>query len=460
MRAKPAGLRVQLNQALFRDPPASGPCLGRRRGFLLVPALLGLAVVLQLLRVGWSASLDSLWAEDGQIFLHGALFEGLSGAVTSPYAGYLVVVPRLIGEAATLLPLQHAGAVTAILAATVVALSGLAVWHAAAGLIRNSYLRGLLALATVLPPVAGLESIDSAAYVPWYMLFATFWLLLWRPRTMPGALLGALFVLATALSTPGVWFLLPLAALRVAAIRDRRDLAIVGAYALGAAIQIPIVASNQGEAIDPSWTNEIWVAYAQRILDGAAFGQELGGSLWAHLGWPFLVASGLCAVALLIALLRDSGPTGRWFAALAVPTSLVLFVVSVYQRAVGGSMAWPLDSFHGAGGRYTIVPALLLISAAFVLIEDSSRKPRGTSRPSWVGVGLAALLLVAVATSFSQADRANRGTPPWEDALEAAAASCRAQSATEVPVAISPPGFGLQVPCDRIASLGEPTAGR
>lgn len=456
MKARLAELRGQLDESLFLDSPPPGNRFAGWEKAVLVTSLLALGVVLQLFRIGWSASLDSLWAEDGPIFLQAALLEGFGDAVASPYAGYLVVVPRLISETASLLPLQDAAAATSILSATVVGLSGLAVWHAARGLIRDPRRRGILVAATVLAPVAGLESIDSAAYVGWYMLFATFWLLLWRPQSSLGAALGALFVFATALTTPGVWFFLPLAALRGVAIRNGRDLAIVGAYTAGAAIQIPVVASNQGEAVDPSWSNEILVAYVQRVVDGAAFGQELGGSLWALLGVPFLIAVALAATALLVVLVRRSGPNGRWLAAIAVPISLALFVVSVYQRAVGDGMGWAEGSFHGAGGRYAIVPALLLVSTALVLLEDS-RRPVGRD---WLALTATTLLALGVVTSFRQGDDDYRGGLPWQDSLRAAAFSCRTEGLSEIPVRISPPPFGLQVPCDRIASLGESAAKR
>ncbi len=75
----------------------------------------------------------SFWAEDGPVLFGGAMAEGFGDSMIAPYSNYLVVLPRLIGEAATLVPLEGAPA-------------------------------------------------------SWYMLFASFWLLLWRPRTDWGAL--------------------------------------------------------------------------------------------------------------------------------------------------------------------------------------------------------------------------------------------------------------------------------
>lgn len=447
--------RARLGDSLFPDPPAPRPTFGRSEQVVLLLSLLALAVFLQLARAGWSGSIHALWAEDGPIFLQEAVREGFWHAISSTYAGYLVVVPRLIAEVAGILPLRAAPAAISISSAAVVALSGLAVWHASSGHIRNPYLRGTLAILAILVPVASLESVDSAAYVAWYMLFATFWLLLWRPRTNWGAALGSLFILATALSSPGVWFFIPLAILRALTVRDGRDLAIIGSFAIGAAIQVPVVALNTEEAVTPLWTSDIWPLYIQRVVDGAAFGQRLGGAAWARLGWAFLIPLlAATAAGLVISAVRSSrGP--RYFVAIAALTSLAMFVVSVYQRAVGTAMLWPVGSYNGTGGRYTIVPALLLISAALVLIDASWRRRPRPGRLSPAGFAAVGLLLLGMVVSFDVRDPATRGEPPWDRKLDEAAVVCARERSAEVIVPISPPGFGVQLPCDDLGPVAK-----
>lgn len=445
-------LRKHLSETLFPDPQGRST-LRRWEMGAVVASLLALVTVLQLARLGWSASLNSLWAEDGPIYMQEALTNGFWHALTATYATYLVVVPRLIAEVASLAPLRDVPAAVSILSAGIVALSGLAVWRASAAHVRNPYLRGTLAALTVLSPVAGLESIDSAAYVPWYMLFATFWLLIWRPETTRGTVCASAFVLLTGLSTPGVWFFAPLAALRLLAARDRSDIAILASFGVGAAVQIPVLAFSQEPAVEPLWTHDIWTTFLQRVIDGAPLGLRLGGSAWIHLGWPLLIALGIVAIAGLIAGFRRSGAGARWIAAIAVPTSLAMFVVSLYQRAVGEQMVWPEGIYNGSGGRYAIVPALLLISAAMVLIDSASRRRPAPSRFAWVGSATVALLAIAIVTSFDAREIAVRGAPPWDAALEGAAKECRAEGAADIAVQTSPPGFGMQLPCDEIASF-------
>jgi hypothetical protein len=453
-------LRSRLDECLFPAAPAGGGTLGRGERLVVILGLAVLAIVLQVFRAGPSLTLGAFWAEDGTVFFQGALSESLADAVSSTYAGYLVVVQRLIAEAGTLVPLQAAPDAVALAAAATVALSGLAVWFASAGHIHNPYLRGALAVVTILSPVASLEAVAAGAYAPWYMLFATFWLLLWRPRTTLAAALAGLFVLATALSSPGVWYFAPIVALRLLAVRDRRDALILGGYGLGTAIQLPVTLASTEGTVEPLWTGDIWTAYAQRVVDGAILGEDLGGQAWAAWGWPFLIALlATTVLALAVGLLRGSA-SARCFAAIAIPTSIGMFVISTYQRAVGSVMKWYPDLSSGLGGRYAIVPALLLVSVALVLIDRSARPRRGPARLPWLGLAAAGVLLLGVVTSFDLDDSAVRGQPSWDDALEQAAATCppepsRAEPIPAPPVESSPTGFVVYVPCDRLMSFDD-----
>ena len=447
-------LASALNATLFPDPPEGERSLRRGEFAVVIVSVLAIATFLHLLRLGLATSLNSFWAEDGTVFFAGAQ---VGESIFAPYTNYLVVLPRLIGDASSWVPLENAPAATSILAASAAAISGLAVWIASAGHIRSPYLRLALAAATVLAPVSGLESTDSGSYASWYLLFATFWLLLWRPRTDLAAALGSALILLTALSNATVWFLIPIAVLRAISIRDRRDLMIVASFAIGSAIQVP-VALTHGQMAEPTWSPDVWSAYAQRVIDGAALGLRLGGIAWRDLGWPFL-APFLCLVAVGLGLgIRRAAPPARALAIAAIATSVVMFIAIAYQRDVGTTIAWQSGEYSGAVSRYVIVPALLLLSAALALLDSSLRSRTERRGPPWP-VAVATVAIVAViAISFDQAEPEVRGTPAWDAALEEAAATCPPLPGGEVPVQISPPGFGVLVPCDKIPeSLGGPS---
>lgn len=453
-----AALRSNLDSTLFAPPEPRSSRLGRAETAVLLVAFFALTVVLLLLRAGPEEALNSLWAEDGPILLQEAHAASMLSALFDPYAGYLVFVPRVVGEVGGAFPLLDAPAAMAITSGLVTGLSGIAVWLGSGGLIRDPLLRGTLVALTVLSPVANLESVASGAYVPWYMLFACFWILLWRPRSWWGTAFAAAFLVATGMSTPGVWFFLPLACLRALAARDARDWTIVAAFLAGGLIQLPVIAFNEEPQVDPVWSAKIWDALLQRVFDGAALGEKIGGQLWRWFGWPFLLllTAGILAG---FGYLFAKGPAAvRWVVGFAVPTAIVMFVVSAYQRAVGAPMAWPDDISFGAGGRYAIVPALLLVSAALVGIDRlAPRRLAGST--SWPAVLAAAVLLAGLVAAFDVREPAGRGEPPWDEAVAAAAVACREQGLEENSVPISPPPFGIVLPCAELeGAAGSPSA--
>ena len=79
----------------------------------------------------------TIWAEDATVFMESAFTHGFWASIFEPYAGYLNVVPRLIGGFGTVIPLQDAAAFIAVASAFCAALSGLAVWFGSAGHVRD-----------------------------------------------------------------------------------------------------------------------------------------------------------------------------------------------------------------------------------------------------------------------------------------------------------------------------------
>ena len=104
--------------------------------------------------------------------------------------------------------------------------------------------------------------------------------------------------------------------------------------------------------------------------------------------------------------------------------------------------------FGGAGGRYAIVPAMLLLSAALVIVDGAERRRLPFSR--WLAISSVALLALGIAISFDVANKPARGTPSWSESLKTAGAACQAEGGPEALVAISPPGLGLYVSCGEL----------
>ena len=100
----------------------------------------------------------------------------------------------------------------------------------------------------LLLPVVGVDSLANVTNSIWPLLFACFFALLWRPRSLTAAVGAAILALVAALTNIGVVFLLPLWLMRLIAARDRRDLIIVAAFAIGLAMQFGLSAGESGFA--------------------------------------------------------------------------------------------------------------------------------------------------------------------------------------------------------------------
>lgn len=441
-------LRATIGRELFPPPPAPPAVEARlsrgRRAFLLC-GLVALGTALVLLRLG-PGVFERIWGEDGPIYLFGAIGHGFWSAVFDPYAGYLVVAPRLAGAVAgSVLPLQWAATTFAVLAALLNAASGVAVWFGSAGQVPDRRLRAALVVAVVLAAASGQETLDSAAYAPWFMLVGTFWLLFLWPRTWWGAGAASGFVLLTALSTPGVWFFLPVALLRAASRPSRKAWVVLAGFGTGAIAQVPVVLAQKQE---PSlYSGHIWSSYLQRVVDGGLLGQRLGANLWEHLGWAFLIVFAVLAVVGFMVCLHRAPLGARWFALIAIATSLAMYVVSVYQRGILDAIFWPEGEASALASRYVVVPAALLVSAAVVAVQGARwGGARRRSRVVWATV---AALGIVVVVSFDQSYSAD-GVPQWRDALTQSADKCRAKGREVIGIPTQPVPFGLLIRCEEL----------
>jgi hypothetical protein len=441
-------LRLRLQETLFLDAPPRPPLTPARVGAGLALAAVGVVAIC--LRLGFSTSFHSLWAEDGTILLETAVRHDFLTSAGTLYVGNVILVPRLVGEIAAAAPLSWAPAIFTIAGNAIVVGCAFIVWTASAAHIRDPFLRAALAALVVIVPVAGLESIDNTDYVAFYMLFATFWLLLWRPRSAVAAGAGGAFGLLTALCTPLGAVLVPLAALRMIAARDRRDWLVVAPLVAGAVAQLVIYEFHRSAAPPSGWDWSTFEAYLQRVLAGGLFGQRIAGGLWEIGGWVFLAILGMTAAALAAFALGRPSRRGRDFLILALILSLGTFVVSAYARDVGGAMVWPAGSYNSTTGpRYAIMPVLLLVSAVLVQLDLGPARERPRVQIA-CSAGFLALLVAGAVTSFSVADREARGTPSWPSALAAARQSCAPPQAPTATIPISPPGWTTTLPCSEV----------
>jgi hypothetical protein len=237
-----------------REPlfPLAGPsrwprpllACGYGVGFVLLAAV-------ALVRQAGVPAMQTLWAEDGLIFYSQALAHSFWRTLITAYNGYDQLVPRLVIQLAKLAPVADVSAVVALCGAGGLAALGCLVFHMSRGHIASPALRGLLVAAMVALPLANVEMLDNLVNLPWWLFFAAFWALLWRPETTAGRVTAGLICCLAAASEPLVGVFVALAAFRVWALPRLKEQASTAGLAIGLVYQAAVVLGNHGENTFP-----------------------------------------------------------------------------------------------------------------------------------------------------------------------------------------------------------------
>lgn len=424
--------RKRVAELLFPElpPPVVAP-----RTVLLVFAALVAGTIVGLLRQTGGGALDTLYAEDGQIFLAEALRRSTLGALTSSYMGYFHLFPRLLAELATAVPLSKAAAILAVASSAAVAALALVVYRASTPHIPTPPVRAVLASAMVLLPVAQEEVFNNAANIHWFMIFAAAWVLLWNPRARWELAVGAVVLVVAGLSDPLTALLAPLALCRLVTLRTWRSHVLTGAFAIGVGGQLLAIAVSGAErtGLSPS-VNVVKAAgqYVAYVVGRGTFGMRL-------LGDPEGGRETLIAMVALVLVGAVAAAFVVRFGALPSPVALVL---------LAGSGIYYLATVLLTGispPRYTVIPILLLFSAVACLIGRLlADEAGGVARATAVVVGF--VVAVTWTTNYRVDNRRSTGRQ-WDVELTRARGTCDGSSGRSVRVPISPPGWYVDVPC-------------
>lgn len=439
-----AGLRRWAEAALFRAALPAGPLSVNR--VLLGVGLAVAGVVVVLLRLGGDP-LGFVWAEDGGVFLQQAFNAPVPDAIFTNYAGYLHVVPRLLAELAAALPIEWSSEVLALSGSVVVVLSAYAVWRASAPHLPDPLLRGMLAAMVLLLPVVGFETLANITYLQWLMVFAAFWLLLWRPPSWRAAIGASGFVALTLASAPLALLLAPIAVLRAVVLRDRADTAITVGFAGGAVIQVVAILADGSAQPPPGWDPHVVSAYLVRVVGGVAFGQHADGVLWEHAPTLLLASAALLFVAVAALVIARQTPA-RSLSLIALVLSVGLFVIADYQRDLGDVLLWPDGQSHTFGARYTILPALFLLTAVVLELQHPPRRWRDAARAR-LRLGTVGVISVATLSTF-YVGNFGRSTVGWSDVVDQAREACAGGASLAPDLLVSLPDFHIDVPCRRL----------
>jgi hypothetical protein len=384
---------------LFPAPAGTAPRTGLARWALVLVqvVVVALGALVMLARISGRPAWDSVWAEDTAVYLPQALAHPWH--LLQSYAGYLQLVPRVIGQIAALLPIRHASVVFAAGGALIASACGLFAYHASSGQVSSRWLRGLLGLSVVLLPVAQLEIADNGVNSIWYLLYALFWAALWRPRSRTGAAVSAAVAFAAAASTSLALLYAPLFAARAMVVPRRlREHAATAGWAAGCLLQVLVILTSHLSRLALHNPVNAVLYYVHEVLLPA-----LG---W-HLSWHLrhlvgrngatIVVGGLIVI-VLAALVATQDRRCRVFVVTAVATGLLFAAVTSVLAWGGPGQRVSITVEHGA--RYATVPILLLDAALIVAADAYARRWWPRPRAIAAVTALVAVLAVGWATDF------------------------------------------------------------
>ncbi len=461
-------------EPLFPAWAGPGPAQGRRRVAVAAAyalSALGVAAVLLGRQPGVPAA-ATMWAEDGRVFYSQAVSLPFGRALLTPDNGYYQLVPRLLAELASLVRPPDAAAVMAGTGALCVAGCTVLVFRTTRAHIPAVGARLLLAAGMVLLPTANAELVANAVNVPWWGMFAAFWLLLWRPAGWAGRAVAFSVCALVAASQPLVGLLLPLAAARAVVLRRPSEHWAGAGLLSGLTLQLVGRLADHHRrflgGLHPWAGTEAFFERAGLVL---VAGQR-GSDQLVH--WHPVVAAGLGALVwsgVLGGALAFGDRRTRTFTVAAAASSVVSFYVPVWLRG--------LDSFLSVspvedGSRYALSASLLTLSTLAVALGRRRAAPAWPShhralhrgpgragrrllahRPA-LALALCTLALApAWAVDLRDANMRSAG-PAWGAQVATAAATCRAGGRRWAVLRTDPAGWSARLPCSALVP-GAPT---
>lgn len=383
--------------------------------------------MVRLLLANSSALTNLVWAEDG-LFPLCVRAAGVVPCTLDPFAGYFLLVPRLVAWPVSLFPLEEWPLVTnlaaALLAAAAAALS-VVVLRSAGLTVAGS---ALVSLLPTLTPIMGFEAINATGSSYMLLVFVSALALSFPPQgrfpTVPFAA-GALVVALTIPSS--VILLLPLA---VQTLRRRIPLRgavlTAGAMTAGLAVQAVVAATATNprqlvwslEALR-SWADVLpsalltfWPGTTALTVEGTFTSAVAAG--WGEVGVAAALAVTVCGVVLVVRR-----------GALANGVGLLL-LVGVLMGAFPAVIGY-------ANNRYYVIPTLLWVAAALIALDRSIRwRPEAVM--AVVGIALAATWAPSLPASYLR----STAVPEWPVMLGAARAACAADPAGSLPITFTP----------------------
>jgi hypothetical protein len=394
-----------------------------------------------LLRQAGIPKIETLWAEDGTVFLQCAYDHGPLGCVGQAYQGYLHLVPRIIAAAATAVPPTAVAATIAILAALFAAGAATIAGRSIAD-ATSSQLAGFLgAVGLGLVWQAGREILGNAANLHWVLFgsatiaIVCSWL---GARISPWTIgLAAITGLTSAFSP-----LIAIFSAGAVVMRRPRALRLFIVSTCAAIVQagVELTSHRETPAVPGVPADRLLVFFRDDVIRHGFFGQV---PMPAGLVVPVLAVLALAGVAFAHRDRRVVVIGVAFGVAALVATGIALPVVSiVLNRAANPRYAYLPDS---------MMVAALAVVGGFLAAGLARGSPPSRSCARLVMPSLVAVVGVGFALSFRLETRASGG-PDVPVEIRAAAATCVSGGFATIFISPRPAtdSWAVAIPCTRL----------
>ena len=400
----------------------------RIAGGALRLAMLLAAAYVYFLRQPTVLTAATLWAEDGTIFLKGALEHG-PGTLFEPYSGQIFVFPRIVALLAAPLPVSIQPAIYAAVAVAAAVLSCSIVLSSRWRFSVPLSARFLCLLALLCSPAVG-EVFGTLTNAHWWLGIGLVLIGMLSDPLSRRLKLGELaFTALTALSGFAALYAVPSLAVRFFRNRSRHSLALLGVALAGILVQVGYLL-NSGRPVNGTGMfndpiTEV-IVLVRRVFAGSVLGDTNLALLWPKYlpdTWVWLLP-----IALIVAL------TAIWIRAPRIEVTALLLA------QLGGwvLVMWSLTDLtwlwlFQIGGRYFVVPMAMLYVSLIV------SWPAGTLRR-----GMAGLACVLLATGILSGYHLNPlpyvDWTPFAACVEKHTTTCTTVIPPDWQLEINPPG--------------------
>jgi hypothetical protein len=402
---------------------------------------------------------DSLWAEDGRIFMQQSFGQPWYKVIVEPYAGYAHILPRLISVGGRTVAAEHLAAYYAWTAALVVSILAVIVFVAIHGHVHTLIGRAVTAGSFMTLPLTSVECMNSVANLQWYLVASAFWVLLWRPRGWAATIIACVTVALAVASAPVALLLAPVAAIRLISLGSWRERLPGVAFGVGAVLQLGIMTgtSRLPTPIRPG-VDEVARAFFVRVILGSVDGYSTASSHFRDWGWSVVVLAGLFVV--VATLVAGTTLAGRCLVIAGLAEGLILFSFSVTYSWSPNLAPSGKEANLGASSRYTVASVLILTGILVVGLERLHQHI--TALPDWpssttVRMALRVLVVLAPLIYLVRVDLIEYGEynrraegPRWTSEVARAEGACLKTRASQVMVSVSPGGPWLAaLPCNK-----------